>query len=100
MEWRRPSGMQDGIYRYEVYVIVGSENDESAEPQLHRENGRFEIRNGIPVADVELQREWRLADESLFPPDRTPMVIFTSPTTTIYLLTIFPTKWVSTPQYQ
>jgi hypothetical protein len=47
VEWYRPSNMPDGTYRYEVYVITGSEDDESAETQLHRENGRFEVVQGL-----------------------------------------------------
>ena len=72
VEWTRPNGLLDGIYRYEVYVLTGNEEDESEESQLHRESGQFEIRNGVPVTDVDLQREWRLADESLFPSAPTP----------------------------
>jgi len=52
--WEAPYELSDGEYRYEVFVVVGSDTEEGGDQQLHRDNGRFTVQGGTigPVPDV------------------------------------------------
>ena len=72
--WSLPGGLPDGLYRYEVYVLVGGtsegEDQDDDSSHLYREKGRFNIEWGQLFAPDESEESetlgfWQGAKQTL-----------------------------------
>ncbi len=63
--WSLPGGLPDGVYRYDVYVLVGGTTDgedrDDDSSQMYRENGTFNIQGGqlSDADDLETSGLWQ-----------------------------------------